>query len=254
AAALSPDGALLAVQAFDRSVRLWETATGKALPPPVSPRTPAAPAPEELAGRRAAFDGPELLVASARTLICVANEKVEEIDVPGRGAMSLPLTQSIRVWDVAGARTVCKLPRPEVLGNAAALAPDGRTLAALEGHLLTVYETASGKARLQLRNLPQQETNMGPVGVAWSPDRRWLAAANRSRVVCVWDGEGREVARFAGHQGPAHTVAFTPDGRGLITGSADTTALTWDLSGAGDKGGAKPRAVTGPEAERLWED
>jgi WD40 repeat protein len=163
-------------------------------------------------------------------LLCTANETVQQLDVPGRGSMTLPRSQSLRVWDVPEARTVRKLPLPDVLGVAGALAPDGRALAVLEGHRLTVWETASGKARLQIRNLPPQATNMGPLGVAFSPDGRLLAAANRSRVVCVWNAAGKEVARFVGHQGPVHTVAFTPDGRGLITGSADTTALTWEVS------------------------
>jgi WD40 repeat protein len=35
---------------------------------------------------------------------------------------------------------------------------------------------------------------------------------------------------FPGHSGGVFALAFTPDGKRLISGSADTTALVWDVA------------------------
>src|SRR5207247_9774202 len=51
--------------------------------------------------------------------------------------------------------------------------------------------------------------------------------------------------RLTGHDGPISAVAFTSDGRKLITGSSDTTALVWDLW---------PEAMTAFDPEVLWQD
>jgi WD40 repeat protein len=50
-------------------------------------------------------------------------------------------------------------------------------------------------------------------------------------MVRVWDPTtGRELRRFAGHRGGVSAIAFTPDGRSLVSGSEDGTGLVWDVS------------------------
>jgi hypothetical protein len=40
---------------------------------------------------------------------------------------------------------------------------------------------------------------------------------------------GAERARYSGHRGPVKALAFSPDGRHMISGSYDTTALVWPV-------------------------
>jgi hypothetical protein len=41
---------------------------------------------------------------------------------------------------------------------------------------------------------------------------------------------GRELRRLEGHLAGVNAIAFTPDGRSVVSASADATALVWDLS------------------------
>jgi WD40 repeat protein len=66
---------------------------------------------------------------------------------------------------------------------------------------------------------------------AWSPDSRWLAAAAADDAVRVWDArDGRLVATLKGHTDTVLDIDFSPDGRTLLTAGDDDTARLWDLT------------------------
>jgi WD40 repeat protein len=51
---------------------------------------------------------------------------------------------------------------------------------------------------------------------------------------------GKELARLVGHRGTVQCLIFSPDGRKLVSGSADATSLVWEVPLAADKPGDKP--------------
>ena len=106
--------------------------------------------------------------------------------------------------------------------------PDGRVQSGLPNdHHVCLFEMATGKL---IRELKMPSSHAGPV--AFSPDGRRLAVgfcrnAGEIRVLDAVTLE--EVARLAGFGSAAHVMAFSSEGKYLITGMHDSTALVWDF-------------------------
>jgi RNA polymerase sigma factor (sigma-70 family) len=74
--------------------------------------------------------------------------------------------------------------------------------------------------------------------VAFSPDGKMVASSEEENWIHVWDtATGRELARLGGQQGAfpprygIEAVAFSPDGKRLITGdSTSPTIVVWDIA------------------------
>jgi RNA polymerase sigma factor (sigma-70 family) len=65
--------------------------------------------------------------------------------------------------------------------------------------------------------------------LACSADGRWLGLGGSDRTISVWElATGNKVIAFAGHDSAILRVAFTKDGRGLVS-NADLSPILWDL-------------------------
>src|SRR5262249_41814645 len=97
------------------------------------------------------------------------------------------------------------------------------------GFELHVFDLASGKAVFAL----SLAGNWGEA--VFSPDGRTLAAATGTQVVLVEVASGKPRLAVRNLPSGAQYVAFSPDGRQLVTAMHDTTALIWDLAALADK-------------------
>ncbi len=115
--------------------------------------------------------------------------------------------------------------------NDAELSPDGRTVAAVGGHVpgdLSLIDIENGTI-IRLK---------GPGGngfttVSWRPDGRYMATAGWDSAVPVWDATGRLRFVLPGHAGPAHRLDWSQDSSRLVTGSDDGTARVWEVTDLG---------------------
>jgi hypothetical protein len=88
--------------------------------------------------------------------------------------------------------------------------------------------------------------------LAASADGRQIAAAEDSHSIWVYElATGRTRRKLAGHGNQVTALAFTPDGRRLVSTSWDLTGLVWDVSLAAGRAGPKP---TPADFDRLWAD
>ncbi len=161
------------------------------------------------------------------------------------------------VWDARTGKLLHRLTAPEAWYPPAAFAPDGRTMY-LGGHsldfpahgskradALTAWDPAKGRCLRRLADPHRSPDSSDPEQrreesvrnvqcLVISPDGRLLAAAEaRGRPTDVYLYEaasGRILKRLAGHTRPATDLAFTPDGRRLVSVSEDHTGLVWDVT------------------------
>jgi WD40 repeat protein len=78
-----------------------------------------------------------------------------------------------------------------------------------------------------------------------SPDGRIIAAGVDRGIICVWEaGTGQLMERLQGCTGWSNYIAFTPDGKGLVSGSkGDSTLKYWDISNVLRGGKAMPKEM-----------
>jgi hypothetical protein len=154
------------------------------------------------------------------------------------------------VWDVPSGLKLRTLGPPNANALELAFAPDGRSLAvAWDGGAVRLWELVTGDERLAsfLTGVTPHAPGAGALAV--SPDGRFVAAPYQQVALRLWDVvTGAPAQELRAHRDVVRCLTFAPDGKAIVTGSLDTTALVWDVR-------ARPaeKASVSPAArEEAW--
>lgn len=267
--ALSPDGKTVATRSYDMTLHIWDVASGKQLRLLADAGTANNGDIKMVALDRAYPVNPmpmNLVFSPDGTLLAgMAASNPNGAAPVGRGVQN----GTLRLWDVSTGKQIRQFERPRNNAGIAvfAFSPDGRTIATADyGTTITLWEAASGKERSQIGVKPAAEKKeaaqapgimpfMNPTYtcLAFSPDGSVLGAGLVDGGVRFWNPmTGAERGQFKGHTGQVTSLAFAGDGKHLVSGAYDATALVWDAPVEGEK----PPAVQieAKQAELLWED
>ena len=232
----APDGRSLASGSWDKTIRLWDLASGKELrrlEGHTDPVTSVAFAPD---GRSLASGSDDNTIrlwdlASGKELRRLEGHSDPVISVAfapdGRSLASGSWDKTIRLWDLASGKELRRLEGHTGYVESVAFAPDGRSLASGSwDKTIRLWDLASGK---ELRRLEGHTSYVN--SVAFAPDGRSLASGSEDNTIRLWDlASGKELRRLEGHSDPVTSVVFAPDGRSLASGSWDNTIRLWDLA------------------------
>jgi WD40 repeat protein len=134
------------------------------------------------------------------------------------------LGAEIVVWDVETGDEVTRLAGPGPCFCDTSFSPDGRLLAASNGHAVTVWELPSGRERYSLAP--------GPFGdVEFRPDGQTLVVLRKDERVAFHNAaDGRVLREFATPGFVPEVAALDPTGELLATSSQTTRGVDiWDL-------------------------
>ncbi|KAG8795779.1 hypothetical protein FRC12_009786 [Ceratobasidium sp. 428] len=194
-AAYSPDGRTIASGSDDKTIRVWDTATGGAV---------------------IGLKGHALGIHS------VTFSYDDRLIISGSD------DATIRRWDVRTGRSV---GTPIVVGasvHSVAVSPDGSKITGgcLYGALKT-YDAATGTMLFGHKGY-----NVWVCSVVFSPDGRRIASGSDDKTARIWDmSTGLSIGEpLEGHTNAVRSVTYSPGGRHIASGSNDKTIRIWDVA------------------------
>jgi WD40 repeat protein/serine/threonine protein kinase/tetratricopeptide (TPR) repeat protein len=192
AVAFSPDGRTIVTGSDDKTARLWDAATGKAIADPIR---------HEGAVTAVAF------TPDGRTVATVSQD------------------MTARLWDAATGKPVGEPMRHQDSINSLAFSADGRTIVtASRDETARLWNAGTGKPIGEpMRHADDVDS------ATFSPDGRTVLTASADKTARLWDAAtGKPVGEPMRHEDRVRAVAFSPDGRMILTGSDDKSARLWN--------------------------
>lgn len=209
--AFSPDGRTLAVATrWGHTIRLWNVLTGE----------------KKLTLQGHAEHIKSIAFSPDGTKIATAEILTEEENI-------------IRLWSAKtgeNIKTIANLVDPQsgrrLPVYAVAFTPDGKTLASIDDSgKIQLWDVDIGKHKTNFTSFSTDMYSYGEKSkMVFSPDGKKLISSIGDSNIYVWNVEKkRHEDTLKGHTGAVVSIAYSADGRTLLSGSADGTALKWHM-------------------------
>jgi WD40 repeat protein len=151
----------------------------------------------------------------------------------GKSILTGSWDKTVRLWSLNGT-LLHMFPEHNGFVNSVCFSPDGKSIVTgsqdktvrlwdLQGNILQVFKGNDGYVS----------------SVAFSPDGKNLLTVSSTfnfrmpetgdNTASLWDIKGHQLQLFKGHEGRINSLAFSPDGKNILTGSWDKTARLWEI-------------------------
>jgi WD40 repeat protein len=245
--AFSPDGRRLVSASSDKTVRLWDGKTGKSF-------TVLHGHTDEVLKADFSADGNTIISCSRDRTVRLWDARRSEDDntlkghrsfvygvafhPDGNRVASTSWDGTVRIWDANTGRPLSVFKyEQETIVTCVAFHPDGQILASVgRDNAVRLWDLSTGR-EIQHWALPTNHWH--DTRLAFSPQGDLLACGSKDGGVRLWNMKDRsEVAVLRGHRGAVRDVAFSPDGRWLVSAAeppypADPTVpslCVWDVA------------------------